>query len=71
MNRRRPPAQLPLFGTVAQPRFTRPEPWSLYLAVLTLRRKGLRVCRHGRYAHLVEGKRVLSSKLLIQMAQKP
>jgi hypothetical protein len=52
-----------------QPRALKPEPWPVYLAVLTLRRRGIRVIRAGKREHLVDGRRVYSGKQLVALAR--
>lgn len=66
---KRPTPQPDLFGPVPQPRAHDPEPWDLWLAVLALRKRGLRVYRHGRRAHSVGGQVVHSARRVIAMAQ--
>lgn len=57
-------AQPSLFGPVVQPRYVKPEPASVYQAVLLLRKKGHKVYRSGRRAHTVDGCNVPTDWLL-------
>lgn len=68
MIRKRSP-QLALFDVVPQPRAMRTESLAVYSLVLALRSRGIPVFRHGRKGHLVDGRRVLSAKMLKRMVE--
>ena len=47
----------------------KPEPAELYLAILTLRKREHKVYRSGRRTHSIDGKRIWSDKMLLQLAR--
>lgn len=54
---------LDMFGTVPQPRLTRPEPDAIYRATIFLRKMGVEITRADTHHHILNGERVCDAEV--------